>query len=134
MKKIGRPPTDTEKRTKLVAFYLTETEFQQLKRWADRGGFKSTSSMLTALVEPVIQGGLSLVSAAKAISRVQRFMEANGEKFSASMSQVKQGMLNIFTAPPPIIGDDMLDNSQLQADLRALLAELENQTNTTSNK
>jgi hypothetical protein len=133
MKKTnGRPPVEGDKRSKLVAFYLTLNDHHTLKDLAAKGGFKSTSSLLTALVEPVIQGNLALRSAVSAITRVQRFMESNGAKFGASLSDVKDGVLQlIWSAPPPVIPDDVEDISQLKADLRALLAELEKQGNQT---
>jgi 4-hydroxyphenylpyruvate dioxygenase-like putative hemolysin len=127
MKKTGRPPVEGEKRTKLVAFYLTETDFAALKDLAEKGGFKSTSSLLTALNEPVIQERLTLVSSVKALSRVQRFMESNGAKFDASWSDVRDGMLKLFTPPPPALPDELLNISQLKQDLLGLLDELEKQ-------
>jgi len=132
----GRPPVEGEKRTKLVAFYLTETDYNALKGLAEKGKFKSTSSLLTALTEPVIQGKLSLRSSVTALSRVQRYMEANGAKFTASLADVRDGMLQLFTPPPPTIPDEVLNISQLKQDLRDLLDELEkpNQTTTTIDK
>lgn len=135
MKKIiGRPPLDSEKRIKLVAFYLTQTDHDLLKKAADKGKFKSTSSLITSMVEPVIQGGFSLRAAVRAIGRVQQYMEANGVKFTASFSDVKEGMLQLFTPPPPIIPDDVEDLSQLVSDLRTVADELENQTKNTTNE
>lgn len=124
----GRPPVEGEKRTKLVAFYLTETDHNKLKTAAEKGGFKSTSSLLTALNEPVIQGGLSMVSAVRALSTVQRFMESNGAKFDAKWADVGQDMLKLFAPPPPPLDPALLDISQLKQDLRDLLDELENPT------
>lgn len=132
--KTGRPIAEGEKRTKLVAFYLTENDFASLKEFAEKGGFKSTSSLLTALNEPLIHGRLSLSSGVKALSRVQRFMEASGPKFKATWKDVGEEMLNLFTPPPPTIPEDVLNISQLKQDLRALLEELENQTTNQTTK
>lgn len=129
----GRPPVEGEKRAKLVAFYLTETDYATLKHLAEKGGFRSTSSLITSLVEPVIQAKLSLRSSVQALSRVQRFMESNGAKFGATLADYREGMLQLFAPPPPTIPDEVLDISQLKADLRALLAELENQTKNNNN-
>lgn len=129
-KKMGRPPAEGEKREKLVPFYLTQSDHELLKKAADKGKFKSTSSLITAMVEPVIQGGFSLRAAVQAISRVQKFMEGNGVKFSASFSELKDGMLKLFTPPPPIIPDQIEDLSQIIQDLRRLADELEKQTET----
>ena len=131
----GRPPSEGDKRTKLVAFYLTPNDHHTLKNIAEKGGFKSTSSLLTALIEPVIQGRLALRSALSAITRVQRFMESNGAKFGVKAADVKEGILNlIWSPPPPVIPDAVEDISQLKKDLRALLAELENQTEPNNTK
>jgi 4-hydroxyphenylpyruvate dioxygenase-like putative hemolysin len=135
-KPTSRPQSEQpepEKRTKLVAFYLTHTDHDALRELAHKGRFKSTSSLLTALIEPVIQGRLSLLAAVKALSRVQRFMEANGAVFKASMGDVRDGMLQLFSPPPPTIADEMLDLSQLKQDLRDLLDELENPENQPNN-
>jgi hypothetical protein len=126
-KPLGRPPVEGEKRSKLVAFYLTETDFAALKDLAEKGGFKSTSSLLTALNEPVIQERLSLVSGVKALSRVQRFMESNGAKFEASWTEVGQGMLKFIAPPPPALPDELLNISQLKEDLLGLIKDLEKQ-------
>lgn len=131
--RTGRPIAPGEKRTKLVAFYLTETDFASVKDYAERGGFKSTSRLIAALVEPVVQGGFSIRSAATAVNRIQAFMAANGATFKISLSEVGQAVLQLFTPPPPTIPDDVEDLSQLKADLRALLAELENQTTNHNN-
>jgi len=130
----GRPQVEGEKRSKLVAFYLTETDYASLKRIAEIGGFKSTSSLLTALTEPVIQGRLSFVSGVKALSRVQRFMESSGAKFDATWTEAGEQMLQLFTPPPPTIPDDVLNISQLKQDLRDLLEELENPNQTPQHK
>jgi hypothetical protein len=127
-KLTGRPPVEGEKRTKLVAFYLTETDYNKLKRLAETGGFKSTSSLLTALNEPVVQGGLSMVSSVRALSTVQRFMESNGANFDAKWADIGQDMLKLFSPPPPALDPALLDISQLKQDLRDLLDELENPT------
>lgn len=129
-KPTGRPPVEGDKRTNLVAFYLTVNDHRLLKMAADKGGFKSTSSLVTALVEPIIRGGFSLRASVRAIGQIQRFMEANGVKFKASMADVKEGLLNlVFSTPPPIISDEIEDLSQLISDLRRVADELENQTN-----
>jgi hypothetical protein len=131
---IGRPPVEGEKRSKLVAFYLTETDHRKLKKLAEEGGFRSTSNLLTAVNEPIIQGGFALATGVKTLSTVQRFMEANGVKFEASWADVRDGMLKLFTPPPPTLDPQLLDISQLKQDLRDLLDELENQTKTQKQK
>jgi len=123
-KTAGRPAVPGDKRDKLTAFYLTPSDFEKLRKCADIGGFKGTSTLLTAIIEPIIQGGFSIASAARALNRVQKYSEANGLKFDVSWRAVVEGARDLF-APPPPIPDDVEDLSQLKADLRALLAELE---------
>lgn len=126
-KPSGRPVTPGDKRDKLVSFYLTQVDAEKLRSFADRGGFKGTSTMLTALIEPLIQGGLSIQSGCRSINRVQKFMENNGVKTSISGQILIDAVRDLF-APPPPIPDEVEDISQLKADLRALLAELEKPT------
>ena len=132
-KTAGRPPVPGEKRTKLVQFYLTESDAARLANFAKIGGFKGVSTFLTALNEPIIQGGLAVRAAARSMNRIQKFMENNGTKFGVKSGDLFEAVRDLF-APPPPIPDDVEDLSQLKADLRALLAELENATQTTQDK
>lgn len=129
----GRPAVPGDKRDKLVAFYLTKVDFATLAKAASAGGFKGTSTLLTALVEPILHGGLSVEAAARSVNRIQKHMESNGAKFSVSIASLIKSGKDLF-APPPPIPDDVEDLSKLKADLRALLAELENQTTTNTSK
>lgn len=135
MKKAnGRPPVPGEKRIKLVAFYLTESDQESLKKTAAEGGFKSMSSVVTIMMESLIHGGFSLKSAAFGLSLVRGQMQKNGVKFTASPKEMAQAVFDLFVPPPPLISDDEIDLSQLKHDLRSLLDELETQTNNTSKK
>lgn len=131
----GRPPVPGEKRDKLVAFYLTQVDYATVAKAASLGGFKGASTLLTALVEPIVHGGLSVEAAARSVNRIQRQMELKGVKFTVSLASLLKSGRDMF-APPPPIPDDVEDISQLKADLRALLAELEKPTENqpTSNK
>ncbi len=126
-KPMGRPVTPGDKRDKLVSFYLTKVDAERLKRFADKGGFKGTSTLLTALIEPIIHGGLSVQSGCRSINRVQKFMKDNGSPMTVNGRILMEAIRDMF-APPPPIPDDVEDLSQLKADLRALLAELEKPT------
>jgi len=128
----GRPPVPGDKREKLVPVYLTRATAEKLRRYAELGKFKGTSTLLTAILEPIIDGGLSVQSAARSLNRVQNFMMKNGAPFTASLKNIMDAGRDLF-APPPAIPDDVEDISQLKADLRALLAELEKQTETQTN-
>jgi len=129
----GRPPVPGDKRERLVQFYLTKVDAERLVTMATQGGFKGTSTLLTALVEPIIHGGFSVEAAARSVNRLQKHMERNGAKFTVTLKSLFQSGRDLF-APPPPIPDDVEDLSQLKADLRALLAELENQTTTKPSK
>lgn len=128
-KPTGRPPVQGDKRDKLVSFYLTKVDSEKLKKFADLGGFKGTSTLITALMEPIIHEGLSVQGAARAVNRVQKYMERNGVKFTVTFRELLKTGRDLFGPPSPI-PEDIEDISQLKADLRALLAELENQTET----
>lgn len=126
-KPAGRKPVPGEKREKLVQFYLTETDSKQLTKYAvELGKFKGVSTLLTALVEPIIQGGFSVQAAARSVIRIQRFMEKNGAPVGVNGRVILDAFRDLF-APPPPIPDEPEDVSQLKADLRALLRELEGQ-------
>lgn len=133
MKKAGRPPTPGENRDKLVSFYLTKTDWDILSKVAKEGGFRGTSTLLVSLVEPILQGGFSIQSACRSVNRIQKFMEGNGVKFGMRWDDLFSFGRDLFSpsSPPPPIPDDIEDLSRLKADLRALLAELENQTEPT---
>lgn len=126
-KPSGRPPTEGDKRDKLVSFYLTQVDAQKLRKFANNGGFKGTSTLLTALVEPIIHGGFSIQSGCRSINRIQKFMKDNGAPMGVNGRILMEAIRDMF-APPPPIPDDVEDISQLKADLRALLAELEKPT------
>jgi 3-methyladenine DNA glycosylase AlkC len=94
------------------------------------GKLKGMSTLLTALVEPILQGGLSVESAVRSVRRLQRRLEDKGTKLNVDWSSLLETARDLF-APPPMIPDD-LDNqdlSQLEQDLEALLADVRNQKN-----
>ena len=125
--KGGRPPSPGEKRTRLVQFYLTEADASTLFKAATAGGFKGASTLLTALVEPILQGGLCVASAARSVTRVQRRMEkSSGARFEASPRVWLAAARDLF-APPPPIEEQPEDLIQLRQDLRACLSEVESE-------
>ncbi len=126
-KKTGPKPGDHEKRTKLCGHYLTLTDWFTLKDMAERGGFKSTGALTSAVLEPIIQGRFSMKSAVVCINRIQAFMQSNGLKFDASWADVRDGMLDLFTPPPPIVPEENEDLSQLEEDLEILLEQVRTQ-------
>lgn len=133
MKKNGRPPVPGDKRDKLVQFYLTQKDASRLALCVEAGKFKGVSTFLTALVEPILQGGLSIQSAARSVNRLQKHMERNGAGIGVNWKIIRDATRDLF-APPPPLPDDVEDLSQLKADLRALLAELEKQTEPNNTK
>jgi len=125
--KGGRPVSPGEKRTRLVQFYLTEPDYATLCKAATAGAFKGVSTLLTALVEPILQGGLSVSSAGRSVVRVQRRMEkSSGARFEASPRVWLAAARDLF-APPPPISEQPEDLIQLCQDLRACLAEVESE-------
>jgi hypothetical protein len=123
----GRPPVPGDKRDRLTQFYLTQVDYDRLQKFASEGGFRGISTLLTALIEPVVQGGLSIAAAARAINRLQKYMQANGAEFHTSPAHILHTARDLF-APPPPISEDIEDLSRLKQDLRNLLDELEKQT------
>lgn len=122
--KGGRPPSPGEKRTRLVQFYLTVADSVILEKAATAGRFRGVSTLLTALVEPILQGGLSVASAARSVVRVQRRMVEAGARFGAAPRAFVDAVKDFF-APPPPIPEEPEDLIQLREDLRVVLAELE---------
>lgn len=110
------------KRTKLTAFYLAEDDYELLRRMARAGGFKSMSHMMTALVEPILRGGFSLVSFIRSANRLQKFMERHGVKFTVSWSSLVE--FTLFPSPPPAIPEEPLDLDQVTDDLANVVAAL----------
>jgi hypothetical protein len=122
-KPAGRRPVPGEKREKLVQFYLTKVDAEQLSEYVQQGKFKGVSTLLTALCEPIIQGGLSVQAAARSVSRIQKFMEKNGAPCGINGRVILDAVRDLF-APPPPIPDDIEDLSQLEADLEEALEEV----------
>lgn len=110
-------------RDRMCAFYLTEHDWQKLRRFAVIGGFKSSSHLITAIVEPVIQGDLSILSFTRSAKRLQNFMESHGTEFRVDTSSLKE--LFLFPAPPPPIPDEPISVEQLREDFERVLAILE---------
>ncbi len=106
-----------------MQFYLTKVDADQLLEYVRQGKFKGTSTLLTALVEPIIQGGLSVQSAARSVSRIQKFMEKNGAPMGVNGRVILEAVRDLF-APPPPIPDKIEDLSQLEADLEEALEEV----------
>jgi hypothetical protein len=131
-KPTGRPRVEGDKRTRLVAFYLTEDDAQFFRNVQKEGGFKSTSHVFTALLEPIAQGRLSLQSFVRSCRRFQRFAESNGLKFTAFFGDLAQVAFRFGTPPPPPIPDDETDLPQLRADLMGMLDQLEAQQTETN--
>lgn len=121
----GRPSSKPAKapvtRDKLVAFYLTSYDASQLREIAHRGRFRSTSHLLTAIVEPLCLGGLSLAAFVRSAKRVQRVLEANGVKFTAEWSD----LVELFhPAVPPAIPEEPISIEQLRTDLEKVVVTI----------
>jgi len=111
------------KRTRMAAFYLTEHDWQKLRRFAVIGGFKSSSHFITAIIEPLIQGDLSILSFTRSAKRLQKFMESHGTEFRVDTSSLKE--LFLFPPPPPAIPDEPISVDQLRKDFEQVLEVLE---------
>lgn len=107
----------------MATFYVTEHDHHKLKRYAAIGGFKSTSHMLTAIVEPLLQGELSIMAFIRSAKRLQKFMESNGAEFCIDTSSLKE--LFLFPAPPPPIPEEPISVDQLREDFERVLEVLE---------
>lgn len=124
--KGGRPPLPGEKRNRLAQFYLTVADYGTVEKAAAAGGFRGVGSFLTALVEPIVQGGISVLSASRSVVRIQRRMEKGGARFEASPRSFVGAVRDMF-APPPPIPDEPEDLYQLREDLRVIQLQLETQ-------
>jgi hypothetical protein len=94
------------KRTRMATFYITDHDHQKLRRFAVNGGFKSSSHMLTAIIEPLLRGDLSILSFTRSAKRLQKFMESHGAEFSVDTSSLKE--LFLFPPAPPPIPDETI--------------------------
>ena len=128
----GRPKFPGETREKLVQFYVTKRQHDQLKDYAGRVKLRSVGMFLTALVEPILEGKMQVAAAVRSITRLQKAMEKNGHKFEFNARIIIDSTRDLF-APPAPIPDDVEDISRLIADLESLVAELKTQQPTQPN-
>jgi hypothetical protein len=112
----------------MTTFYLTEDYYRKLKRFAAIGGFKSGSHMITAIIEPLLQGDLSILAFTRSARRLQKFMERNGAIFRVDTSSLKE--LFVFPPPPPPIPDEPISLDQLRKDFERVLKILEREQGT----
>lgn len=105
-------------RDKLTAFYLTEQDASYLREIAHRGGFRSTSHLVTAIVEPLCLGAFSLTSWVRNGARIQKHMESRGVRFTADWSSLV-GLLKLEV--PPAIPEEPISIEQLKADLQKVV-------------
>jgi hypothetical protein len=111
-------------RTKLVAFYLADHDASYLRDVAHRGGFKSTSHLLTAIVEPLLQGGLSMLAFVRSGARMQKFMEGHGVELTADWSS----LVELFKSQvPPAIPEEPISIDQLRRDLEKVVEVIVNE-------
>jgi hypothetical protein len=109
-------------RDKFVGFYLSDQDAFYLRDVAHRSGFKSTSHMLTALVEPLLLGGLSLMSFVRSARRIQQFAESRGVEFTADSSS----LADLFKPEvPPAIPEEEISIDQLRRDLEQVVTMIE---------
>lgn len=120
------PPT----RTRMATFYVTEHDHHKLRRYAADGGFKSTSHLITAIIEPLLQGDFSIMSFIRSAKRLQKFMESNGAHFAVDSSSFRE--LPFFAPPPPPIPDEPISVDQLRKDFERVLAVLEREQRPTT--
>jgi len=120
--KLAQPQVPVT-RTRMATFYLTEEHYRSLKTLAAAGGFKSTSHLVTAIIEPLLQGDLSIMSFIRSATRLQKFMKSNGAQFSLDRSSIRE--LPLFGSPPPPIPDETISVQQLRKDLEQVLKVLE---------
>jgi hypothetical protein len=118
-------PPEPRTRSRMTTFYLTEDDYRLLKRYAASGGFKSASHMITAIMEPLLQGQLSILSFTRSAKRLQMFMESHGQQFRADTSSLKE--LFLFPPPPPPIPDEPISVAQLRQDFERVLEILEHE-------
>jgi len=113
-------------RDKMVIFYLTEQDASQLREIAHRGRFRSTSHLLTAIVEPVLLGGFSLAAFIRSAKRVQGVLQARGVKFTADWSD----LVELFQPQvPPAIPEEPISIDQLREDFERVLEAIADEQN-----
>jgi len=109
----------TPTRSRMSTFYITEHDHQKLRRLAVVGGFKSSSHLVTAILEPILQGDLSILAFTRSAKRLQTYMESHGTEFSINTSSLKE--LFLFPPAPPAIPDEPISVSQLRKDFEQVL-------------
>jgi hypothetical protein len=131
----GRPPFPGDTREQLVQFYVTKRDATTLRILATAAGLRGVGTVLCALVEPIVQGGFSVVSAGRSVVRLQRLVQkrSGGRSFAPAVSALFEGVRDLF-APPPPIPDEPEDLLKLRDDMRAALAELESEIARASKK
>jgi len=123
---MAAKPESEEKvtRDKLVGFYLSAHDAAFLRKAAHDGGFKSTSHLLSAIIEPIIHRQLSIHGFVSSALRICKFMESTGNvKFAVDSSSLK-GLFG-FTPPPPAIPEEPISIEKLRSDLATLVDLLE---------
>jgi len=105
MKKTKEPEKPKIRNTQLSA-YVTEQDAEIIKQFAQNVGFKSTSQMLTAIVERLIIGGFSPMVFAKIGLQIVDYAEANGYKY--------KGKMFFGIRPLPALPDNGISNQQLK--------------------
>lgn len=114
MKKSKLPEKPKIRDTQLSA-YVTEQDAAIIRQFAQNVGFKSTSQMLTAIVERLIIGGFAPMVFAKIGLQIVDYAEANGYKY--------KGKRYFGIRPLPALPDNGMSDQQLKEKIGKLCDE-----------
>jgi hypothetical protein len=96
----------TQLRDAQLAFYVTKQDAQAIKDFARKAGFRSTSQLMTAIMERLVIGGFSPMVFVKTGFQIQKFAEKNGAKSSGNYWGIR---------PLPALDDEEPTPEQMQS-------------------
>jgi hypothetical protein len=109
---MARPKSTTDVRSKMNGFYLTEDDSIALTEFAKRAGFRSTSQLVTALIERLLIGGFSPCVFMKLGLQLRSYIDKNGEPY--------EGGLYFGIRPLPALPDSRISPAQWKKELPSI--------------
>jgi hypothetical protein len=107
----GPPLRDSQ-----LSCYVTEDDAQIVKDFAKKIGFRSTSHLMTAIVERLVIGGFSPMVFLKVGMQIQDFAKANGAPY--------RGKTYWGVRPLPALPDQHISAKQFDKEIAEIRREL----------
>jgi hypothetical protein len=109
---MARPKSTTDVRSKMNGFYLTEEDSVALAQFAKRAGFRSTSQLVTALIERLLIGGFSISVFVKLAFQLRAYVDKNGTG--------EETGLYFGIRPLPALPDERISPAQWKKELPSI--------------